>query len=115
MRRLNNLSPQSILTETQRKRLVDTLGESLAKIAEKKLSKSKSFIENNQRERNRIINGYFTTEECEEVARILNEPSIATRMKEFQETSVISGNPSPSTMCILKDDELDKIIREFDN
>ena len=114
IRRLNNLSPQSILTATQRKRLVDALGESLATIAEKNLSKSKAFIGNNQHERNRIINGYITTEERKEVARILNDPSIAIRMKEFQETSIISGNLSPSALSLLKDDELDKIIHEFE-
>lgn len=115
IRRLNKLSPKSVLTLTQRKRLIDSLGESLAAVAEKNLAKSKLFFEDNQHGRNRKISGYFTVEECEEVARMLDEPSVATRMKEHLDAAVLSGHPFPSAMDILTVEELTQLIEACDS
>ena len=113
-KRLNKLCPKSILTLLQRKRLVDALGESLADIAEKNLTNSKIFLEDNQCGRNRKISGYITAEEREEVARILDAPSVAERMQNSLETAVITGNPFPHAMDALTMDELTHLIEAID-
>ena len=111
-RRLNKLSSQSILTSTQRKRLVDALGESLADIAEKNLTNSKFFREDNQYGRNCKISGYLTAENRDEIAKILNDSSAAERMRRTLVDSVIAGVPFPSAMDVLTIDELNRIIGE---
>lgn len=111
-RRLNKLSSKSILTAAQRKRLVDSLGEHLADIAESNISNSKLFRDDNRYGRDNKVSGYITAEEREEVARILDDPSAADRMRESLEIAVMAGEPFPFALGVLTAQELTRIINE---
>lgn len=115
IKRLNKLCPKSILTLAQRKRLVDALGESLADIAEKNLTKSKLFSEDKQHGRNRKLSEYITADERKEIAGILNDPIVVERIEQSLRNQVIAGIPFVHAMEALTIEELTTIIGENDH